>query len=144
MKQILFIALILSLLLAGACQPLCGCSPVQPLSFTGKYILVNPKTDYTFTLTIETKPSQTNSDVYQITGLSSVNQYGADATIQPDGTVNVSSIISTKRGGTLEAMNAETSYYNSLQKATKAEIVGGNLHLRSSDTNWSLLVYNKQ
>jgi hypothetical protein len=41
-------------------------------------------------------------------------------------------------------MTAETNYYNSLQKVTKAELVGGNLHLRSSDTNWSLLVYNKQ
>lgn len=143
MKKILSIVLLFSLTFAGGCEPLCGCSPYIPMNWTGKYILVNPKTDYTFTLTIETKTGEVNPEVHQISGISSVNQYGADATIKSDGTVNIGSISSTKRGGTPEAMTAETSYYNSLQKITKAEIVGGNLHLRSADPNWSLLVYNR-
>lgn len=148
MKILIWGLLLLNLTTIKQCEQkdCCGPTPSPTLNWTGKWVLVNPKTAYSFTLIIEPKIGEGAPvpNEFRLSGVSSVNQYGAEANGRPDGSVIISAVGGTKRGGSPEAMTAETNYYNSLQKVTKAELVGGNLHLRSSDTNWSLLVYNKQ
>jgi heat shock protein HslJ len=145
MKTILLSLLLLSLSSFSGCnrQDTNTVQPLDPGSVLGQWQLSSPKTTFTITLDITQKTTEGKTS-YQLSGLSPVNQYGADATIQADGTVTVSSIVATKRGGSTEAMNAESAYFKSLQQVDKAELVGGKLQLRSRDTNWTLLVYDKR
>lgn len=146
MKTIFWSLLLLSLTSFSGCNRQ-DASTVQPTdlsSLVGKWTLSSPATKFTITLTISPKTTEANTLVFQLAGLSPVNQYGADATIQINGTVNVNNIIATKRGGSPEAMEAETTYFNSLQQVEKAELIDGKLHLRSRDVKWNLLVYDKQ
>ncbi len=147
MKTIFWSLLLLSLSSFSGCNRQSTNTIVQPADLSnliGKWNLSNPKTDFTITLEITQKTTEGNTPTYRVSGLSPVNQYGADATIQANGIVNVSAIIATKRGGSPEAMTAETTYFNSLQQVEKAELVGGKLQLRSRDTQWSVLVFDKQ
>ena len=146
MKTILWSILLVSLTSFSGCnrQEASTVQPTDSGNVVGKWKLSSPQTDFIITLDIAQKTTEGNTAIYQVTGLSPVNQYGADATIQANGTVSVNSIIATKRGGSPEAMNAESTYFNSLQQVDKAELIGGKLHLRSRDTKWSLLVYDKQ
>jgi len=146
MKTIFWGLLLLSLTSFSGCNRK-ESNTVQPTDLgnvIGKWKLSSPGTEFTITLDIAQKTTEGNTTTYQLTGLSPVNQYGAEATIQLNGTVSVNSIIATKRGGSPEAMNAETTYFNSLQQVDKVELVGSKLQLRSRDTKWSLLVYDKQ
>ena len=126
----------------------CGPPANTSDSLVGSWILSKPQTDFKITLNIALKSTEGSTSLYQLTGSSPVNQYGADATLQQNGAVTVSNIFSTKRGGSTEAMNTETAYYRSLQYALKADIVGGKLKIISaSDTQFSLwdgLIYDKQ
>ncbi len=146
MKTILWSVLLFSLTSFSGCnrQEASTVPPTDLSNVIGKWKLSSPQTEFTITLDIAQKALEGNTITYQLTGSSPVNQYGAEATIQASGTVSVNSIVATKRGGSPEAMNAETTYFNSLQQVEKAELVGGKLQLRSRDTKWSLLVYDKQ
>lgn len=146
MKTIFWSLLLLSLTSFSGCnrQDKSTVQPTDLSSLAGKWTLSSPATSFTITLTISPKTTEANTPVFQLAGLSPVNQYGADATIQPNGTVSVNSIIATKRGGSPDAMEAETTYFNSLQQVDKAELIGGKLHLRSRDLKWNLLIYDKQ
>jgi hypothetical protein len=57
MKKIICLLLLINLTFLGGCERICGCvQPPEPtLGWTGKWVLVNPKTDYSFTLIIEPK-----------------------------------------------------------------------------------------
>lgn len=145
MRTILWSLFLLSLTSFSGCNRK-EANTVQPSALgniIGKWKLSSPLTEFTITLDIAQKTTEPGSTTYRITGLSPVNQYGADATVQANGTVNISSIIATKRGGSPEEMNAETTYFNSLQQVDNVELVGGKLQFRSRDPKWSLLVYDK-
>lgn len=118
--------------------------PGDPSDLSGKWKLSVPKTEFTITLDISRKTTEGNVTIYQFGGLSPVNQYGTDATLQQNGAVTIGAIAATKRGGEPGAMAAETAYFNSLRQVEQLEFVDGKLQLRSRDTNWSLLVYDKQ
>lgn len=150
MKTILWSLLLFSLSSFSGCNRQ-EASTVQPTDLSnviGKWKLSSPKTDFTITLDITKKSTEATATTYQLTGLSPVNQYGAEATIQANGAMSVGSIIATKRGGAPEAMNTETAYFNSLQKALKVEIIGQRLKITSaSDTQlsiWDGLIFDKQ
>lgn len=146
MKTIIWSFLLLSL------TSFSGCDRPEPdtaqsgnlNSLVGKWKLSDPKTAYTITLDIELKSTEGNVTLCQFTGLSPVNQYGTEATLQQNGALSIGPVIATKRGGEPAAMTAETAYFNSLRQVDKLELVGGKLQLRSRDTNWSLLVYDRQ
>ena len=150
MKTILWSLLLFSLSSFSGCNRQ-EASTVQPTDLSnviGKWKLSSPKTDFTITLDIARKSTEANAITYQLAGLSPSNQYGADATIQTNGTLSVGSIVATKRGGSTEAMNTEAAYFNSLQKALKVEITGQRLKITSaSDTQlsiWDGLIFDKQ
>lgn len=124
---------------------------IQPASLdnlAGSWVLSKPQTGFTVTLDIAVESKEGAATRFRFTGLSPINQYGSDATVQPSGDLTMSSIISTKRGGSTEEMNTETAYYRSLQRVTKASIVGGKLQLKSAPdaqlSAWETLVYDKQ
>ena len=146
MKTILLSFVLLSLTSFSACNRIESdtIQPVNSGSLIGKWKLSAPTTAYTISLDIAQKSTEGNVIVYQFSGLSPVNQYGTDATLQQNGAVAIGPVIATKRGGEPGAMAAETAYFNSLQQVDKLELVNNKLQLRSRDTNWSLLVYDRQ
>lgn len=105
----------------------------------------NIQKKHNFPVNLNMTNTKNENDAFAYSGKAAVNLYGGSYTVGINKQLTMEGGFSTKIGGSIEEMQFEISYYNSLQAITKYTVFEDTLLLEFSDgQNVDYLIYIKQ